>query len=237
MGTIINAISIVIATFIGLLFKKGLSENLQKSIMFVLGLGLVALSLGWFIKDFLSYDGVVFSTSGDLLIILSLVFGVIIGEMINIDRRLNQFAEGVQNKYKLPPIAKGFVAGTLIFCVGAMAIVGALKDGISQDSTTLIIKSALDFITAMVLSSFLGIGVMFSALSVLIYQGSITILAQILAPLLTEPMIASLSMVGSILLIAMGLNFMEVTKIKVANMLPALIFPILYHIIVQIFVS
>jgi len=205
--------------------------------MFVLGLGLVALSLGWFIKDFISYDGMVFSTSGDLLIIMSLVLGVIIGEVINIDLRLNRFAEGVQNKYNLPPIAKGFVAGTLIFCVGAMAIIGSLKDGISQDSTTLIIKSALDFITAMVLSSFLGIGVMFSAISVLLYQGSITILAQMLAPFLTEPMIASLSMVGSILLIAMGLNFMEVTKIKVANMLPALIFPILYHVILQLFVT
>ena len=169
MGTLINAGAIIIATFLGIIFKKGLPEKIQKAIMFTLGLGLIALSLGWFIKDFLVFDGTSFSTRMDLLIILSLVIGVTIGEWIDIDQRLTDLAYKVEKKYNLPPLAKGFITATLIFCVGAMAITGSIQDGLGLGMTTLLIKSTLDFITAMVLASFLGVGVALSALSVLVY--------------------------------------------------------------------
>jgi uncharacterized protein len=234
MGTLINVLAILVATVLGMVFRKGLSEDLQKNIMFVLGLGLVVVSIGWFMADFLVVTDSGISTQKDLLVILSLVIGVIVGETLDIDGRLSRFAYGIESKYKLPPLAKGFIAGTLIFCVGAMAIIGSLKDGISGDSTTLIVKSALDFVTAMVLASVLGAGVAFSAISVLVYQGSITLLARVVAPFLTDDLTADISMVGSVLLVAMGLNFMGVTKVKVANLLPALLVPVGYALIVWI---
>ncbi|MCD4827257.1 MAG: DUF554 domain-containing protein [Acholeplasmataceae bacterium] len=235
MGTLINVAAIIVATFLGIIFKKGLSEKIQKAIMFTLGLGLTCLALGWFIKDFIVIENGVLSTQNDLLIIISLVIGVIIGESIDIDKRLNDFVYKIEKKYKLPPLAKGFIAATLIFCVGAMAITGAIQDGLGLGMTTLIIKSVLDFITAMVLASFLGIGVIFSAFSVLIYQGSITLLARYLSDYATPELIGSISMIGSILLVAIGINFMEIKKIKVANLLPALLIPIIYYLILMIF--
>jgi uncharacterized protein len=235
MGTLINVAAIIIASLLGIILKKGLPEKIQKGIMFALGIGLIALSLGWFLKDFLivTTDGL--STHSDLLIILSLVIGVLIGEWIDIDMRLNRFAENIEKKYNLPPLAKGFIAATLIFCVGAMAIVGSIQDGLYGDTTTLIIKSTLDFVTAMILSSILGIGVIFSAISVFIYQGSITLLASASETFLTTDMITAISMVGNILLIAIGINFMEIKRIKVANMLPSIFIPILYYLIISLF--
>jgi len=235
MGTIINAIAIVVATILGIFFKKGLPEKIQKGVMVTLGIGLIALSLGWFLKDFFVIENNTITTKGDLLIIVSLVIGVMIGEWIDIEERLNKWAVGIETKYNLPPLAKGFIAATLIFCVGAMAIVGSIKDGLYGDITTLLIKSALDFVTAMILASVLGIGVIFSAVSVLIYQGAITLLAMFGANMLSPEVIHSLSMVGNILLIGIGINFLEIKRIKVANMLPALLIPILYHFIMTLF--
>jgi uncharacterized protein len=234
MGTLINVAAIIIASLLGVILKKGLPEKIQKGIMLALGIGLIALSLGWFLKDFLivTEDGI--TTHSDLLIILSLVFGVLIGEWIDIDMRLNRFAENIEKKYNLPPLAKGFIAATLIFCVGAMAIVGSIQDGLYGDTTTLIIKSTLDFVTAMILSSILGIGVIFSAISVFIYQGSITLLASASETFLTTDMITAISMVGNILLIAIGINFMEIKRIKVANMLPAIFIPIVYYLVISL---
>jgi uncharacterized membrane protein YqgA involved in biofilm formation len=235
MGTLINVLAIIVASILGVVFKKGLPEKIQKSVMLVLGLGLASLSLGWFLKDFFVINNGMITTSHELLIIISLVVGVIIGEWIDIDFRLNRWAENIEKKYNLPPLAKGFIAGTLIFCVGAMVIVGSLQDGINGDITTLVIKSVLDFVTALILASVLGIGVIFSAISVFVYQGSIYLLATQAESLLTPDVIKTLSMIGNILLIGIGINFMEIKRIKVANMLPALIIPILYFIIISFF--
>ena len=235
MGTLINVAAIIVASIIGVVLKKGLPDKIQKSVMTALGLGLITLSLGWFLKDFLTIEDNILSTSRELLIILSLVIGGVIGEWIDIDFRLNKWAERVETKYKLPPLAKGFIAATLIFCVGAMAIVGSIQDGISGDYSILVIKSLLDFITAMILASVLGIGVIFSAFSVLIYQGAIFMLARQAEPLLTTEIVSSLSMVGNILLIGIGINFMEIKKIKIANYLPALLIPIIYYAIISLF--
>jgi len=234
MGTLINVGAIIIASILGVVFKRGLPEKIQKSVMFALGIGLVAISLGSFLKYFLVIDGTLIKTHNELLIILSLVIGILIGEWIDIDERLSRWANNIETKFKLPPLAKGFIAGTLIFCVGAMAILGPLQDGLSGDISMLLIKSILDFVTALILASILGIGVIFSAISVLIYQGSITILGMLFADFLPQDMIQSVAMVGNILLIAMGLNFMELRKVKVANMLPALLIPVIYYIIISL---
>ncbi len=235
MGTLINAAAIIVATFIGILLKKGLSEKIQKSIMFAMGLGLAALSLGWFFKDFFQIHENQIATQGDLLVIISLVIGVSIGEWIDIDERLTRGALAIETKYKLPPLAKGFISATLIFCVGAMAIIGSIQDGLNGDITTLVIKSTLDFITALILASTLGFGVMFSAFSVLLYQGTITVLAGTVQSFLTPEILASIAMVGNILLIAIGINFMELKKVKVANMLPALLIPVIYYLVMAMF--
>lgn len=235
MGTIINVIAIIVASILGVLLKKGLPDRIQKGIMLALGLGLITISLGGFLTYFLKVEGDQLTSSRELLIIISLVIGTLIGEWIDIDTRLNRWAENIEIKYKLPPLAKGFIAATLIFCVGAMAIVGSIEDGISGDYNTLVIKSVLDFVTALVLASTLGIGVIFSAVSVLIYQGSIYLLASQAATLVTPEIISSLSMIGNILLIAIGINFMEIKRIRVANLLPALLIPIIYYAILAIF--
>ncbi len=235
MGTLINALAIIVATLLGIILKKRLSETIQQAIMFVLGLALLALSMGWFLSDFIVINNDTMRTQYDLLIIVSLVLGIAIGEIIDIDGIVSRFAEGIENKYQLPPLAKGFIAGTLIFCVGAMAILGALQEGITGDYTILVLKSALDFVTAMVLASILGLGVAFAAISVLLYQGSITILATYAAQFLTDPMITSMGLIGSILLMAIAFNFMKITRVKVANMLPALIVPIVYFLIASLF--
>ena len=235
MGTIINVIAIIVASILGVLLKKGLPDRIQKGIMLALGLGLITISLGGFLTYFLKVEGDQLTSSRELLIIISLVIGTLIGEWIDIDTRLNRWAENIEIKYKLPPLAKGFIAATLIFCVGAMAIVGSIEDGISGDYNTLVIKSVLDFVTALVLASTLGIGVIFSAVSVLIYQGSIYLLASQAANLVTPEIISSLSMIGNILLIAIGINFMEIKRIRVANLLPALLIPIIYYAILTIF--
>jgi uncharacterized membrane protein YqgA involved in biofilm formation len=194
-----------------------------------MGLGLSVLAIGWFLKDFLEVSDDTLLSSGDLLIIISLVIGSLLGEWWDLDGRLSRFAHGIEAKYNLPPLAKGFVSATLIFCVGAMAILGAIQDGLTGDYTILIVKSALDFVTALLLAAILGIGVIFSAISVLIYQGSIYLLAQFLDNFFTPDMIRGISMVGNILLVAIGINFMELKKVKVANMLPALVIPIIYY--------
>jgi len=235
MGTLINVAAIIVGSILGVIFKKGLPEKIQKSVMLALGLGLTAVSIGWFLQEFLSVDGASLTTSRELLIIVSLVIGVLIGEWIDIDLRLNNWAENIEKKYHLPPLAKGFIAATLIFCVGAMTIIGPINDGLYGDQTVLIIKSMLDFVTALILASIFGIGVIFSAISVLIIQGSIFLLASEADQFLTPDMTSALLMVGSILLIAIGINFMEIRKIKVANMLPSLLIPIIYYLVISWF--
>lgn len=235
MGTLINVLAIIIASLLGLFLKKRLNEDIQKGILFALGLGLMVLSVGWFLKDFLIINEGIIATHKELLIILSLVIGTLIGTYLKLDERLTTLMINIETKYKLPPLAKGFVAATIIFCVGAMAILGSIQDGLYQNYDILVIKSVLDFITAMMLASIFGIGVIFSAVSVLVYQGSLTLLATRLDTFLTTDMILGMSMVGNILLVAIAIDFMALQKVKVLNMLPAIFIPLIYEVIIGLF--
>ncbi|QAA31860.1 DUF554 domain-containing protein [Clostridium manihotivorum] len=223
LGTLVNFGAIIAGSVLGLLLKGGIPEKISKTIMN--GLALCVL-----------YIGISGTLKGDnpLLIIISIAAGALIGELVDIDNLLNRFGVFVEKKFnkltKNSPIAEGFVTSSLLFCVGAMAIVGSLQSGLQGNHTVLFNKSILDGISAIVFASSLGIGVVLSAFAVLIYQGSITMLASLLQGALTTAVISNMTAVGSLLIIGLSFNMLGITKIKVANLLPAIIVPIIYSI-------
>jgi len=171
--------------------------------------------------------------------IVALAVGALIGELIQVERRIESFGRLCEEKFSKPgessTFAQGFVTATIVFCVGSMAIVGALEDGINRNSEILLAKSLLDGITAMIFASTMGLGVLFSAIAVGVYQGMITLLSTFIAPYLTVVVITQVSLVGSVLIMAIGLNMLNITKIKVGNLLPAIFIPVIYNVILQLF--
>ena len=232
MGTLINAIAIIIASIVGLMFKSKLNIHITNQLKLVMGLVLMLMGIGWFVRDFITYDGVNFKTQHELLILLSIIIGTLIGSLLKLDERFRAFIKNIETKHKLPPIAEGFITASLIFCIGAIAILGVFQDVIEGNLTLLYIKSILDFITAMILASTLGFGVLLSFISVLIYQGLIMLIAIFFAPFLPPDLMVMIGLVGNILIVALSLEFLEIKSIKVLNMLPSLIIPILYVVIV-----
>ncbi len=221
LGTIVNTIAVIIGASIGLLLKKGLPENLEDTMM--KGLGLCTLFLG--IRG--SLEG-----NNSLILIISMVVGALIGEGIDLDEKLNRFGKWLENKFKSKDgdkvsIAEGFVSASLLFCVGAMTVVGSLQSGLMGNHEMLFNKSMLDFVAAIIFASSMGIGVLFSAVFVLVYQGAITLAAQWVAPFLTDTIIAEMTCVGSVIIIGIGLNLLGITKLKVMNYVPAIFIPIL----------
>lgn len=220
LGTIVNTLAVIVGGTIGLLFKKGLPERLSDTLM--KGLGLCTL-----------YIGITGALKGQntLIIILSIVIGALIGEGIDLDDKLNRLGAFIESKFKKGDgkvtIAEGFVTASLLFCVGAMAIVGSLQSGLTGDHQMLYTKSMLDFVAAIIFASSLGVGVLFSALFVLVYQGAITLLAQWISPFLSNVVIAEMTCVGSLIIIGLALNMLGITKLKVMNYVPAIFIPIL----------
>lgn len=221
IGTIVNSIVVIIGCLIGIIFKGKLKENITDTIMS--GLGLCIL-----------YIGISGSLKGEntLLIIICIVIGALIGELIDIDNWINRLGKVIENQVNKGvknniSITEGFVTASLLFCVGAMAIVGSLESGLRGNYDTLFAKSIIDGVTAIILTSTLGIGVIFSAITIFLYQGTITLGAGILANALNDVVINNMTAVGSLLIIGIGLNVLGITKIKVANLLPAVVLPIL----------
>ncbi len=231
MGTLINAAAIVLAAAIGTILKRGLPQHLQRTVLFTMGLALVALSLGWFLSDFLQVANGTLKSRFELLILVSLVLGTLIGEKLDIDGRIHKAAQRVEDHYNLPPVAKGFVTATIIFCVGALAILGPIQEATTGNIAPLLVKSGLDFTTGMMLAAVYGIGVAFAAASVLLYQGAFFFIGILAGDLMGAEAIAAFSMVGNIILIAMGLSFMRIVDVKPANMLPALLIPVIYFLL------
>ena len=235
-GTIVNALSILAGASFGMLltwlvrrFSNSLpagstapGQRLQTIIMQSLALCVLFIGISG------SFQG-----SNSLISILSMVIGAILGELLDLDRRMRTLGDWVQKKTEhlvhsgSPSISDGFVTASLLFCVGAMAIVGALQDGLTGDHTTLFAKSLLDGISAIIFAATLGVGVIFSAVAVLLYQGAIALAASLLSPLLGDAVIGEMACVGSLLIIALGLNMLNLTKIKVMNLVPAIFLPIL----------
>lgn len=225
LGTIVNSLAIIGGCIVGLLLKGGIPERINEIIM--KGISLCVLLIG--------IQGAI-KSSNTLLLIFSMVIGGFIGELIDIDKGLIKLGEFIEKKLKGKggKVAEGFITASLVYCVGAMAIVGSLESGLTGNHQTLFSKSVLDGISAIIFTSSLGIGVVLSAVSVFIYQGSITMAATLIKPLLTTSVINEMSAIGSLVIVGLSLNLMGITKIKIANLLPAIFIPIFYQIILNI---
>ncbi|WP_291635199.1 DUF554 domain-containing protein [Clostridium sp.] len=229
IGVLVNTATVIIGSFVGLLCKEGIPKKYTDAVM--LGIGLCAI-----------YIGIAGALKGEntLVLIISIVIGSIIGTWLDIDRQVNALGAWIGTHFKKSSdnsatVAEGFVTGCLLFCIGAMTIVGSLNSGLTGDNEMLFTKSLLDLISSAMLSISLGIGVLFSAAFVFVFEGSIVLLAHFLQPILTNAAIAEITCAGSIMIIALGMNIVGITKIKVANYLPAIIIvPILCWIVTLI---
>lgn len=225
LGTIVNALAILGGSLVGFVLKGGIPEKINDTVM--KGIALCVLYIGIASS---------FKVNNMLLIISSMAIGGVIGEIADIDKWIIGLGDSIEKRLngRGGKISEGFVTASLVFCVGAMAIVGSLESGLSNNHQTLFAKATLDGISAIVFSSSLGIGVALSAISVFIYQGIITLCAGLLKGILVASVISDLTAVGGLLIIAIALNMLKITKIKVANLLPAIFLPIVYQIVLNI---
>ena len=237
-GTIVNVILIIIGSLLGLFLKKAIPERLKESLVQALALCTFSIGIMGVITAACSVQGNLLSSNYTIIMVICMALGTLIGELINIEKKLDNLGEFFQKKLSSSPdstFAQGFVSTSLIFCVGSMAILGSINDGLQADPTILITKGLLDGTVSIVFASTMGLGVMFSAATVGVYQGLITICASLLAPYLTPQVVAQMSLVGSLLIMAIGLNFLYQPKIKLGNMLPAMFMPLIYFICQGIF--
>ena len=224
-GVIVNTITVLIGSGVGLLLKKGIPERLNKAVMTAIGLCTIAIGITGIIKG-----------QNQLVMILSMVFGAIVGTLIDIDKRLECLGNKLAKKSNAQEntFSQGFVTASLLFCVGAMTIVGSMNAGISGDNQMLYTKSVLDLISSSMLASSLGFGVMCASGFVLFFQGALVALSMVLGSFLSDFAVAELICAGSVMITALGLNLIGVTKIKVANLLPGLIFVPVFCAVFQI---
>ncbi|MFW2487669.1 DUF554 domain-containing protein [Clostridium chromiireducens] len=226
LGTIVNSLAIIGGCLVGLIVKGRLTEKVSTTIMNGLALCVLYIGISGALKG-----------QDTLQIIICIAIGALVGEIIDFDKRLNDLGNIIEEKInnnkknnsnEKISVSEGFVTSSLLFCVGAMAVVGSLESGLRGDHSTLFAKSILDGVSSIIFSSSLGIGVMLSSVAILIYQGSITLLAGGLSTVLTETVISNMSAVGSLLIVGLGFNMLGVSKIKVANLLPAIFIPIIF---------
>lgn len=229
-GAIVNALAVIGGSLIGLIAhrftaaekvsseREGLGKKVSGALM--TGVGLCVLLIG--------IQGAI-KSQNILIVILSMAIGALIGTLLDLDGKINRLGDFVEKKTKnkFGNVSQGFVSASLLFCVGAMAVTGALESGLVRDHSTQYAKSLLDGISSVVFSASMGFGVMLSAVMVLLYQGSITLLAQWIEPLLNEAVITEMSAVGSLLIIGISLNILGITKIKLMNYIPAIFLPML----------
>lgn len=224
IGVLVNVATVLIGSAIGLIFKKGISKKYSDAVM--KGIGFCTILIG--VQGMMSGNNV-------LVTIIAVVLGAIVGTAADIDDKLNKAGDFLSSKLKKGnsdkvSITEGFVTASLVFCVGAMTIVGSLESGLKGDHTTIYTKSLLDLISSMMLSATLGVGVAFSAVFVLIFQGGLVLLSGLLAPVLSEGAIAEITCVGAILIFTLGINLTGMGKFKVANYLPSLVFaPLVFY--------
>ena len=220
-GALINAAAILVGGGIGLVFKGRVSEKISESITRAIGLCICII-------------GISGALGGDImLLVVSMMLGALTGELMDIDDKLNKLGQFLQAKLsrKEGPskFAEGFVTTTLLFCVGAMAVVGSIEGGLRNDYSVIVTKSIIDATAAMVFASYLGFGVLFSAFSVLIYQGTIEFFAGFLQNILVPSLVTQISAAGGVMIFALGVNMTVGTKLKVANFLPGLVFAGIYY--------
>ena len=224
LGTIIDTLSIIAGGFIGLFFKKDISKKMQNSIMISIGLCIIFMGISSTIENLSS------ASNATLMIIISLVLGTLIGELLDIEEIFNNLGEKLKEKFgtnKDKDFIKGFLTASFTIAIGAMATIGAIKDGMQGDYSILIAKSIIDFVLVLIMTSAMGKGCIFAFIPTFILQGIVTILAKFLGSFLNDLAITNISLVGSMLIFCVGINLMFDKKIKVANMLPSLIIAII----------
>ena len=223
IGVAVNSIAVILGSLLGLLFKKGISEKISSAVMVAVGLCTVFIGISGMLVEI-----------NPLVAVVSMVLGAIIGTIIDIDRGLTALGDKVSSMFSKKgngSFTQGFVSASLLFCVGAMAVTGSINAGISGDNSVLFTKSILDFTAAIMFTSTFGIGVVFSIIPLTLYQGGIALCAGFLEPVLSEGAVNSLSCVGSIIIMGLGLNIAGVSKFKIANFLPAiLIAPFIFYL-------
>lgn len=236
LGTIVNVASVVAAGFIGVLVKGGIKERYQSTVMGVLGIATMFIGASGTLQEMFVIENGSISTQGTMLLVLSLIIGAVIGELINIEAKLEKVGEWLKEKVKAKNDNKfvdAFVNSTLVICIGAMAIVGSLQDGLTGDHSTLFVKAALDFPIILIFASTLGIGAVFSAIPLGLYQGAITLFAGFISPYLSDTLVSNLTLVGSAMIFAIGVNLAFGKKFKVGNFLPGLLVPVVYELILK----
>lgn len=225
LGTLVNTVAVILGGTIGLLLNSRFPKRISSSLMKSLGLCVLLIGITGVLKG-----------QNQLITIISMALGTIIGELLDLDGKLNRLGDALQAKFKKNKdkvsVAEGFVNASLLFCVGAMAIVGSLQSGLTGDNQMIYTKSLLDFTSSIIFASTLGVGVLFSAAFVFIYQGTIAILAHYIAPFLTDAVVAEMTCVGSLLIIGLALNMLGVTKLKVMNYVPAIFLPIILYLFI-----
>ena len=230
-GTIVNTIGVIIGGLIGVLLGKAIPEKLSSRLMQALGLCTLLIGLTGTVKDITFNNDQTVYSQNIILIIISMVIGTLIGELLDLDKLLNDLGNRLQEKFKSKngnsTLAEGFVTASLLFCVGAMTIVGSMQSGLLGDNSTFFAKTVLDFIASIVFASSLGIGVVLSAAFVFTYQGAITLIAYFAGNFLSNYMISQMTFVGNLIIIALALNMLKITKIKVMNLVPSIFIPII----------
>ena len=225
LGTFVNMVAVIIGGTIGLFLGSKFPKKLSDSLMKALGLCTLLIGISGLSKG-----------ENQLFTIISMAIGTIIGELLDLDLRLENLGKSVERRFKKDgknvTIAEGFVNASLLFCVGAMAIVGSLQSGLVGDNSMIYTKSLLDFTAAIIFASTLGFGVLLSAFPILIYKCGIVLLAHFLAPFLTDVVIGDMTCTGSLIIIGLALNMLGITKLKVMNMVPAIFLPILMYLFV-----
>ena len=219
LGTIANAAAVIVGGIIGLIFKNVIPEKTSEALLKTTGLAVIAI-------------GISLMSAGEnfTLLIISLIIGTIIGEGINIEGTLDKFGAYIESKIKNKQsnIALGFVTCTLVYCVGSMAIVGSIQSGLTGNHEILFSKAVIDGITAVSFAATMGAGVILSGISVLVYQGLITMLASLMESLLSPGVVAEMTAIGGVIIMGIGLNFLIEKRMRVGNLLPAIFIPIIY---------
>lgn len=241
LGTIVNVGAIVVGGLIGLVSKGFLKERFQETIIKAMGFAIIVMALGSTLSQMFTVeiaeqsDGFkgALSTQGTMMLIVSLAIGALVGELLNIEKRLESFGTWLRDKtgnQSDNQFINAFITSSLTVCVGAMAILGSIQDGISADHGTLFAKAVLDLIIILMMTASLGKGCIFSAIPVGIFQGVITLLARQIAPIMTEAALSNISLVGNVLILCVGVNLIFPKTIRVANTLPAVIVAVLFAV-------
>ena len=233
-GTLINVAAIVVGGAIGLLGGKWLNDRTQETLIRGMGVCVLMVAIAGVLEEMLVVQNGVISTQGTLMLVISVAVGGLLGELLDLDGRLEGFGRWLREKSgngKDARFLDGFITATMTVSIGAMAIVGAVQDGIYGDYTVLAAKSLMDFVIILVMASSMGKGCIFSSIPVGIFQGSVTLLARLVEPLLTVAALDNLSLVGSVLIFCVGVNLIWKNTIRVANLLPALIVAIAYALL------